>query len=114
MQYREIDSLLSRCASRLVKTWRFLDESATPAAAYQQATFEINEAAQVRRLYRTLSSLIAIAESCAGSWTPVCAILMIFVAIISVRGSSRSLTQRVCNACSYASMMQLTSFGPSP
>ena len=28
---------------------------------------------------------------------------MIVFAIISVRGSSRSLTQRVCNACSYAS-----------
>jgi hypothetical protein len=69
---------------------------------------------RLRRPYRTPSSLIARAESCAGSWTPVCAILMIFVAIISVRGSSRSLTQRVCNACSYASMMQLTSFGPSP
>jgi hypothetical protein len=64
--------------------------------------------------YRTCSSLIARAESCAASWTPVCAILMIFFAIIPVRGSPRSLTQRVCNACSCASMMQLTSFGPSP
>jgi hypothetical protein len=30
--------------------------------------------------------VIARAESCAASWTPVCAILMIFFAIISVRG----------------------------
>jgi hypothetical protein len=35
-------------------------------------------------------SLIAIAESCAGSWTPVCAISTIVLAIISVIGSSRS------------------------
>jgi hypothetical protein len=47
------------------------------------------------------SSATARAESCAASWTPACAILMICFAIISVRGSSRSLTQRVCNACSY-------------
>jgi hypothetical protein len=49
------------------------------------------------------SAAIARAESCAASWTPACAILMICFAIVSVRGSSRSLTLRVCNACSYAS-----------
>ena len=32
-----------------------------------------------------LSCVIARAESCAASWTPVCAILMIFFAIIPVR-----------------------------
>jgi hypothetical protein len=47
-----------------------------------------------------LSCVIARAESCAASRTPVCAILMIFFAIISVRGSSRSLTPRVCDAVS--------------
>ena len=57
------------------------------------------------------SSAIARAESCAASWTPACAILMICFAIVSVRGSSRSLTQRVCNACSYASVMRLISSG---
>jgi hypothetical protein len=44
--------------------------------------------------------VIARAESCAASWTPVCAILMIFFAIISVRGSSPSLTPRVYDAVS--------------
>ena len=58
------------------------------------------------------SSATARAESCAASWTPACAILMICFAIISVRGSSRSLTQRVCNACSYASLMRLISPAP--
>jgi hypothetical protein len=57
------------------------------------------------------SSATARAESCAASWTPACAILMICFAIISVRGSSRSLTQRVSNACSYASVMRLISYG---
>jgi hypothetical protein len=51
-----------------------------------------------RRPYRRRSSATARAESCAASWPPACAILMISFATISVRGSSRSLTQRVCNA----------------
>ena len=46
-----------------------------------------------------LSCVIARAESCAASWTPVCAILMIFFAIIPVR-SSQSLTPRVYDAVS--------------
>src|ERR1700738_2363763 len=66
---------------------------------------------QQRRPYRMRSSAIARAESRAASWPPICAILMIFFAIISVRGSSRSLTQRVCNACAYASVMRLISSG---
>jgi hypothetical protein len=38
---------------------------------------------QLRRPYRMV---IARAESCATSWTPVCATLMIFLAINAVRG----------------------------
>ena len=41
---------------------------------------------QQRRPYRTRSSATARAESCATSWTPACAILMICFAIISVSG----------------------------
>src|SRR6266403_2245298 len=71
----------------------------------------LGEARQHGRPYRMRSSATARAESCPASWTPACAILMICFAIISVRGSSRSLTQRVCNACSYASVMRLISCG---
>src|ERR1700736_1913591 len=71
----------------------------------------LGEARQQRRPYRMRSSATARAESCVASWTPACAILMICFAIISVRGSSRSLTQRVCNACSYAPVMRLISSG---
>jgi hypothetical protein len=70
----------------------------------QQPTFELKGGRQLRRPYRMPSSVIARAESCAASWTPVCAILIIFFAINSVRGASRSLTLRVCNAFSYASV----------
>ena len=55
---------------------------------------------QLRRPYRMPTCVIARAESCAASWTPVCVILVIFFAIISVRGSSRSLTPRVYDAVS--------------
>src|SRR5919201_6559459 len=84
------------------------------AGAFDAAVRANEVGTMLLRPYRTLNSLIARAESCAASWTPVCAILMIFIAIISVRGSSRSLTQSVYSVCSYASMMHLTSFGPRP
>ena len=54
---------------------------------------------QLRRPYRMPSCVIARAESCAASWTPVCAILMIFFAIISVRGR-RDPGRRGCTTSS--------------
>src|SRR5258707_2596862 len=45
----------------------------------------LGEARQQRRPYRMRSSSTARAESCAASWTPACAILLIFYAITAVR-----------------------------
>ena len=54
----------------------------------------------LRRPYGMTSSLITRAAICVGSWMPIFAILIIFFAIISVRGSSRCITQSVRSACS--------------